>query len=208
MPSTSIWPARTRSGSKARCHLPPRRAPGCSVSRVPLGVVGVVSPWNWPYTMGAEVFAPALGAGNTVVWVPELVHLCLLGPASGGDRQGGLPPGVFNFLPGPGRDRGRRPGRHPGVDAVGFVGFGSHGQDGRRGRRGKDPGARARGQRADGHAAGRRPRAGDRGDARGRVLVRRPKLHGRRAFPRPLVGAKPSSSIALSTATANRGSSR
>jgi acyl-CoA reductase-like NAD-dependent aldehyde dehydrogenase len=40
------------------------------VHRVPLGVVGVVSPWNWPYTMGAELFAPALAAGNTVVWVP------------------------------------------------------------------------------------------------------------------------------------------
>ena len=37
------------------------------VSRVPLGVVAVVSPWNWPYTMGAELFAPALAAGNTVV---------------------------------------------------------------------------------------------------------------------------------------------
>ena len=38
--------------------------------RVPLGVVGVISPWNWPYTMGAELFAPALAAGNTVIWVP------------------------------------------------------------------------------------------------------------------------------------------
>ena len=34
------------------------------VLRVPLGVVGVVSPWNWPYTMGAEVFAPALALGT------------------------------------------------------------------------------------------------------------------------------------------------
>ena len=39
-------------------------------ARVPLGVVGVISPWNWPYTMGAELFAPALAAGNAVVWVP------------------------------------------------------------------------------------------------------------------------------------------
>ena len=39
-------------------------------ARVPLGVVAVVSPWNWPYTMGAEIFAPAMAAGNTVVWVP------------------------------------------------------------------------------------------------------------------------------------------
>jgi hypothetical protein len=39
-------------------------------TRVPLGVVGVISPWNWPYTMGAEILAPAMAAGNTVVWVP------------------------------------------------------------------------------------------------------------------------------------------
>lgn len=38
--------------------------------RVPLGVVGVVTPWNWPYTMMAKLVAPALAAGNTVVWVP------------------------------------------------------------------------------------------------------------------------------------------
>ena len=38
--------------------------------RVPRGVVGVISPWNWPYTMPAEMIAPALACGNAVVWVP------------------------------------------------------------------------------------------------------------------------------------------
>ena len=38
--------------------------------RVPRGVVGVISPWNWPYTMPAELIAPALACGNAVVWVP------------------------------------------------------------------------------------------------------------------------------------------
>ncbi len=49
--------------------LPPSTSANARVlvMRVPLGVVGVVSPWNWPYTMGAEVFAPALAAGNTVI---------------------------------------------------------------------------------------------------------------------------------------------
>jgi acyl-CoA reductase-like NAD-dependent aldehyde dehydrogenase len=53
--------------------LPPSTSPDARVLvlRVPLGVVAVVSPWNWPYTMGAEVFAPALAAGNTVVWNPS-----------------------------------------------------------------------------------------------------------------------------------------
>ena len=38
--------------------------------RVPRGVVGVITPWNWPYTMPAELLAPALAAGNAVVWAP------------------------------------------------------------------------------------------------------------------------------------------
>ena len=40
------------------------------VYRVPKGVVGVITPWNWPYTMPAELIAPALAAGNAVVWNP------------------------------------------------------------------------------------------------------------------------------------------
>src|SRR5947209_4019458 len=38
--------------------------------RRPRGVVGVISPWNWPYTMPAELIAPALASGNTIVWAP------------------------------------------------------------------------------------------------------------------------------------------
>ncbi|MEX2103393.1 MAG: aldehyde dehydrogenase family protein, partial [Gaiellaceae bacterium] len=40
------------------------------VYRVPRGVVAAVTPWNWPYTMPAEILAPALAAGNAVVWSP------------------------------------------------------------------------------------------------------------------------------------------
>ena len=38
--------------------------------RVPRGVYGVITPWNWPLTMATELIAPALAAGNTVVWTP------------------------------------------------------------------------------------------------------------------------------------------
>ena len=92
------------------------------VSRVPLGVVAVVSPWNWPYTMGAEVFAPALAAGNTVVWVPAPTTSACSGLLAEVMASVGLPPGVFNFLPGPGAIVGDGVVAHPGVDAVGFVG--------------------------------------------------------------------------------------
>jgi len=96
------------------------------VHRVPLGVIGVVSPWNWPYTMGAEVFAPALAAGNTVVWVPApTTSACcavlaeVIAQASG---DAGVAAGVFNFVPGPGPVVGDALVGHPGVAGVGFVG--------------------------------------------------------------------------------------
>jgi len=90
--------------------------------RVPLGVVGVISPWNWPYTMGAELFAPAMAAGNTVIWVPApTTSACcalLAEIITGAD----IPAGVFSFLPGPGPVVGDAVAGHPGVHAVGFVG--------------------------------------------------------------------------------------
>jgi acyl-CoA reductase-like NAD-dependent aldehyde dehydrogenase len=92
------------------------------VERVPLGVIGVVSPWNWPYTMGAEVFAPALAAGNTVVWVPAPSTTACCGLLSEVIAAAGLPPGVFNFVPGPGPVVGDALVGHAGVAGVGFVG--------------------------------------------------------------------------------------
>ncbi len=92
------------------------------VLRVPLGVVGVVSPWNWPYTMAAEVFAPALAAGNTVLWNPSSSTSACSALLAEVIAQCGLPPGVFNFLPGSGAIVGNAVVAHPGVDAVGFVG--------------------------------------------------------------------------------------
>jgi acyl-CoA reductase-like NAD-dependent aldehyde dehydrogenase len=91
-------------------------------SRVPLGVVGVVSPWNWPYTMGAELIAPALAAGNAIVWVPAptTTACCALLAEIIGDS--GLPAGVFNFVSGPGPVVGDALVGHPGVAGVGFVG--------------------------------------------------------------------------------------
>jgi acyl-CoA reductase-like NAD-dependent aldehyde dehydrogenase len=97
--------------------------------RVPLGVVGVVTPWNWPYTMMAELVAPALAAGNTVVWVPAPTTAACSGQLAAALVDAGLPRGVFNFLPGPGPVVGAALVGHPGVDGVGFIGSVATGQE-------------------------------------------------------------------------------
>src|SRR2546430_6672005 len=90
--------------------------------RVPRGVVGVITPWNWPYTMAAEVIAPALASGNTVVWGPaSSTSACSLELAECvADAE--LPAGVFNLLTGPGPVVGDEIAANPGTHAIGFVG--------------------------------------------------------------------------------------
>ncbi len=105
-------------------ELPPSVSAGRRVlsARVPLGVVAVVSPWNWPYTMGAELFAPAVAAGNTVVWVPAPTTTACSGLLAEIIAGQDTPAGVFNFVPGPGPVVGDALVGHPGVSGVGFIG--------------------------------------------------------------------------------------
>jgi succinate-semialdehyde dehydrogenase/glutarate-semialdehyde dehydrogenase len=92
------------------------------VYRVALGVVGVVSPWNWPYTMPAELIAPALGAGNTVVWnAATNTSVCAVRLAEC-LADADLPPGVFNLVTGPGAVVGDAIVAHPLTAGVGFIG--------------------------------------------------------------------------------------
>ncbi|QIN80752.1 aldehyde dehydrogenase family protein [Rubrobacter marinus] len=90
--------------------------------RVPRGVVGVITPWNWPYTMPAELLAPALASGNAVVWSPaSSTSICAVGLAECiADAE--LPPGVFNMITGPGSEVGDEIAASPGTQAIGFVG--------------------------------------------------------------------------------------
>ena len=90
--------------------------------RVPRGVVGVITPWNWPYTMAAEVVAPALAAGNTVVWGPATsTSVCSVKLAECVvDAE--LPAGVFNLVTGPGTVVGDEIAANAGTHALGFVG--------------------------------------------------------------------------------------
>ncbi|MDG4785657.1 aldehyde dehydrogenase family protein [Micromonospora sp. WMMD1102] len=88
----------------------------------PLGVVGVIVPWNFPMPIAAWGFAPALAAGNTVLLKPaELTPLTAirLGELA---REGGLPPDVLTVLPGRGSVVGEAFVAHPAVRKVCFTG--------------------------------------------------------------------------------------
>jgi acyl-CoA reductase-like NAD-dependent aldehyde dehydrogenase len=92
------------------------------VYRVPRGVVGVITPWNWPYTMPAELIAPALAAGNAVVWAPApSTSVCAVALAQC-IQESDLPPGIFNMVTGRGPVVGDEIAGHPGVQAVSFIG--------------------------------------------------------------------------------------
>ena len=90
--------------------------------REPLGVVGVIVPWNFPMTIAGWGFAPALAAGNTVVLKPaELTPLTALRLAELG-REAGLAEGVFTVIPGRGSVVGERFVSHPAVRKICFTG--------------------------------------------------------------------------------------
>jgi acyl-CoA reductase-like NAD-dependent aldehyde dehydrogenase len=90
--------------------------------REPLGVVGLIVPWNFPLVIASWKIAPALAAGNTLVLKPaeltpltavELERIAL---------EAGLPTGVVNVVPGPGSTCGQRLVEHPDVAKVAFTG--------------------------------------------------------------------------------------
>jgi len=92
------------------------------VTREPLGVIGIISPWNFPIAIPAWKIAPALACGNCVVYKPaELV------PGSAWElvdilQRAGLPPGVLNLVMGRGSEIGRILTEHKEVDAISFTG--------------------------------------------------------------------------------------
>ncbi|MCV7423609.1 aldehyde dehydrogenase [Mycobacterium yunnanensis] len=92
------------------------------VTREPLGVVGAVTPWNFPLDLAVWKVAPALAAGNSVVLKPSerapLSSLRLAELAT----EAGLPPGVLNVVPGHGDTAGAALGLHQDVDVLAFTG--------------------------------------------------------------------------------------
>jgi acyl-CoA reductase-like NAD-dependent aldehyde dehydrogenase len=90
--------------------------------REPLGVVGLIVPWNFPLVIASWKLAPALAAGNTVVLKPaELTPLTAV-EFERIAREAGLPAGVVNVVPGPGSVCGQRLVEHPDVAKIAFTG--------------------------------------------------------------------------------------
>jgi acyl-CoA reductase-like NAD-dependent aldehyde dehydrogenase len=90
--------------------------------REPLGVVGLITPWNFPLNIANWKLAPALACANTVVLKPAgLTPLSALRLAELA-LEAGLPEGVLNVVAGPGSAVGQRLAEHPGVAKIGFTG--------------------------------------------------------------------------------------
>lgn len=95
---------------------------GVEISREPLGVVGMITPWNFPIAIPAWKIAPALAFGNCVVFKPaDLVPGSAWALADIIHRSG-IPAGVFNLVMGSGRVVGEALVQHPDVAAISFTG--------------------------------------------------------------------------------------
>ena len=159
----------------------------------PLGVIGVIVPWNFPMTIASWGFAPALAAGNAVLlkpadWTPlTAIRLGELG------LESGLPEGLFQVLPGRGSVVGERFVTHPQVHKIVFTGSTEVGKQVAAGCRGAGQAGHARARRQERERGVRRlrPRAGGRDGARLGVRQRRPGLLRPQPHPRRADGARP-----------------
>jgi aldehyde dehydrogenase (NAD+) len=101
---------------------------GVEITREPVGVVGIISPWNFPIAIPAWKVAPALAYGNCVVIKPADIVPGSAWALAEIISRAGLPAGTFNLVMGSGRDVGQALVDHPGVDAVSFTGSQSVGR--------------------------------------------------------------------------------
>jgi betaine-aldehyde dehydrogenase len=108
----------------------PTSAPGLDFTlREPIGVVGLIVPWNFPMNMASWKLGPALAAGNTAILKPASyspLTAIRLGELA---LEAGFPPGVVNVVTGPGGSAGAAIAGHPGIGKVAFTGETTTGQE-------------------------------------------------------------------------------
>ncbi|WP_445613496.1 aldehyde dehydrogenase family protein [Geobacillus sp. YF-1] len=90
--------------------------------RVPVGVVGIITPWNFPIAIATWKSFPALVAGNAVVWKPALETPIMAQELARIFAEAGLPPGVFHVVHGDGPTAGNALVEHPDVKVISFTG--------------------------------------------------------------------------------------
>ena len=117
------WPSKITGDTIPTDPRPDETRPALTYTRrEPIGVVGQITPWNYPLGMATMKLGPALAAGCTVVLKPdEHTPLSALFLAEL-IRKTGFPPGVVNIVPGMGAEAGAALVEHPGVDKVAFTG--------------------------------------------------------------------------------------
>ncbi|MGE5175582.1 MAG: aldehyde dehydrogenase family protein, partial [Hyphomicrobiales bacterium] len=117
------------AATKLEGHTIPVAGPFFSYTiREPIGVVGLIVPWNFPLLLAARKVAPALAAGNAVILKPaeeSPLTALRLGELA---LEAGIPPGVLNVIPGFGPTAGAALVAHPGVQGIAFTGETSTGQ--------------------------------------------------------------------------------
>ncbi|MGR3614724.1 MAG: 5-carboxymethyl-2-hydroxymuconate semialdehyde dehydrogenase [Paracoccaceae bacterium] len=91
-------------------------------TRVPIGPVGVITPWNTPFMLSTWKIAPALAAGCTVVHKPAEFSPLTARILAEIAHEAGLPAGVWNLVNGFGEEAGKRLTEHPDIKAIAFVG--------------------------------------------------------------------------------------
>jgi aldehyde dehydrogenase (NAD+) len=90
--------------------------------RDPSGIVGLITPWNFPIAVPSWKIFPALVAGNTIVWKPSPETPAVSAAFVKVFEEAGLPPGVFNLVMAPGADVGKALVNHPDVRVLSFTG--------------------------------------------------------------------------------------
>jgi aldehyde dehydrogenase (NAD+) len=101
----------------------------CMTILQPIGVVGLITPWNFPIAIPSWKLAPALIAGNTIIFKPASGTPLCAAKLIETFNEGGLPPGVLNFVTGSGQVVGRELVENPRVKAISFTGGVPTGQD-------------------------------------------------------------------------------